>query len=78
VYDLLHDKKNIIQNVGEDYVSYQKFNTLPTYAMLTFTYKFNRMGSLKAKGAAGFMQDMIEGGGPRPMHGGTPPPMPPR
>ena len=85
VYDLLHDKKNIIQNVGEDYVSYQKFNTLPTYAMLTFTYKFNRMGSLKAKGAAGFMQDMIEGGGmpgggtpPPPPSGGTPPPMPPR
>ena len=41
--------------------------------MLTFTYKLNRMGSLKAKGAAGFMQDMIEGGGP----GGQRPPMGP-
>ena len=73
VYDLLHDKKNIVQTVSENSVSYQKFNTLPTYAMLTFTYKLNRMGSLKAKGAAGFMQDMIEGGGP----GGKRPPMGP-
>lgn len=86
VYDLLHDKKNIVQNVSENSVSYQKFNTLPTYCMLTFTYKLNRMGSLKAKGAAGFMQSMIEGGGmpggrggtpPPPPAGGTPPPMPP-
>ena len=73
VYDLLHDKKNIVQTVGEDYVSYQKFNTLPTYFMLTYTYKFNRMGGMKAKGAAGFMQDMIEGGGRPPM--GPPPHM---
>lgn len=77
VYDLLHDKKNIVQTVSENSVSYQKFNTLPTYAMLTFTYKLNRMGSLKAKGAAGFMQDMIEGQAPGGRRGGPPPPMPP-
>ena len=70
VYDLLHDKKNIVQTIGEDYVSYKRFNTLPTYAMLTFTYKLNRMGSLKAKGAAAWQQQMIESGGR--------PPMPPR
>lgn len=70
VYDLLHDKKNIVQTIGEDYVSYKRFNTLPTYAMLTFTYKLNRMGGLKAKGAAAWQQQMIESGGR--------PPMPPR
>ena len=70
VYDLLHDKKNIVQAIGEDYVSYKRFNTLPTYAMLTFTYKLNRMGGLKAKGAAAWQQQMIESGGR--------PPMPPR
>ena len=70
VYDLLHDKKNIVQTVGEDFVSYKKFNTLPTYAMLTFTYKLNRMGGLKAKGAAAWQQQMYENGGR--------PPMPPR
>ena len=71
IYDLLNDKKNIVQTVNETSVSYQKFNTLPTYFMLTYTYKLNRMGSLKAKGAAAWQQQMIEGGGRRPM--GPPP-----
>ena len=70
IYDLLNDKKNIVQSVNETSVSYQKFNTLPTYAMLTFTYKLNRMGGLKAKGAAAWQQQMYENGGR--------PPMPPR
>ena len=71
VYDLLNDKKNIVQTVNETSVSYQKFNTLPTYCMLTYTYKLNRMGDLKAKGAAGWQQQMIESGGRPPM--GPPP-----
>jgi hypothetical protein len=68
VYDLLHDKKNIVQTVGEDYISYKSFNTLPTYAMLTFTYKLNRMGGMRARGAAAWQQQMYEGGGRPPMH----------
>ena len=60
--DLLNQRKNIVQTVGENYVQYQRFNTLPTYAMLTFTYKLNRMGGMKAKGGAAFMQEMIESG----------------
>ena len=71
VYDLLNDKKNIVQTVNETSVSYQKFNTLPTYFMLTYTYKLNRMGSLKATGAAAWQQQMIESGGRPPM--GPPP-----
>ena len=67
VYDLLNDKKNIVQTVNETSVSYQKFNTLPTYFMLTYTYKLNRMGGLKAKGAAAWQQQMYEGGGRPPM-----------
>ena len=59
-FDLLHQKKNIVQTVGENYIQYQRYNTLPTYAMLTFTYKLNRMGDMKAKGGAAFMQEMIE------------------
>ncbi|MCQ2341773.1 MAG: outer membrane beta-barrel protein [Paludibacteraceae bacterium] len=62
-YDLLHQKKNIIQTVGENSVSYQKTNALPTYFMLTFTYKFNKMGDLKATGDAAYMQQMYESGG---------------
>lgn len=79
VYDLLHQKKNIVQVVGDNSVSYQKYNTLPTYFMLTFTYKLNRMGSLKAKGMGGHIQEMIEGGNQpgTPPHGGMPPMGPP-
>lgn len=80
VYDLLHQKKNIVQVVGENYVSYAKYNTLPTYFTVTFTYKLNKMGNLKATGMAGHMQEMLEegpapkSGGPR---GGMPPGPPP-
>ena len=73
VYDLLHQKKNIVQTVGDNYVSYRKYNTLPTYFLLTFTYKLNRMGSLKAKGMGGHIQDMLESG----QKPGTPPVGPP-
>ncbi len=75
-FDILHQKKNIVQTIGENYVSYQKANTLPTYFLLTFTYKFNRMGDLKAKGMGGFMQEMIESGAsasPSRMPMGPPP-----
>ena len=68
VYDLLNDKKNIVQTVNETSVSYQKFNTLPTYFMLTYTYKLNRMGGMKATGRAAWQQQMYEGGG-RPPYG---------
>lgn len=60
--DILNQKKNIVQTVGENYVQYQSFNTLPTYGMITFTYKLNRMGGMKATGGAAFMQEMIESG----------------
>jgi hypothetical protein len=66
VYDLLGDKKNIVQTVSENSVSYQKFNTLPTYFMLTYTLKLNRMGGLKATGAAAWQQQMYENGGRPP------------
>ncbi len=86
-YDILNQKKNIVQVVGEDYVQYRKYNTLPTYFMLTFTYKLNKMGDLKAKGRGGRMQEMMEGGGSPgrppmgppsgPPPGGVPPGPPP-
>lgn len=78
-YDLLNQKKNIVQVVGEDYVQYRKYNTLPTYFMLTFTYKLNKMGDLKAKGRGGRMQEMMESGGRPPMGppSGPPPSIPP-
>ena len=62
VYDILNQRKNIVEIVGENYVRYEKYNTLPTYFTINFTYKINRMGDLKAKGMAGKMQEMQEAG----------------
>ncbi len=76
-YDLLNQKKNIVQVVGEDYVQYRKYNTLPTYFMLTFTYKLNKMGDLKAKGKGGKMQEMMEQPRRPDMPPMGPPPGPP-
>ena len=61
--DILNQKKNVVETIGENYIQYQRFNTLPTYFMLTFTYKLNKMGDLKANGRGAFMQEMIENGG---------------
>lgn len=75
-YDLLNQRKSIVQVIGENYVQYKEYNSLQTYVMLTFTYKLNRMGGLKAKGFAGHMQEMMETG-KTPGKGGTPPMGPP-
>ncbi len=75
-YDILHQKKNIVQVITDNTVSYAKYNTLPTYFMLTFTYRLNRMGNLKATGMGGAMQDMIENG--NKTQGPMPPMGPPR
>ncbi len=83
-YDLLNQKKNIIETVGENYVKYAKYNTLPTYFLISFTYKINKMGDLKAKGPSSRMiQEIEENGGPDgegrpvgpPPDGGGQPPM---
>ena len=75
-YDLLNQKKSIVQVIGENYVQYKEYNSLQTYVMLTFTYKLNRMGGMKAKGMAGHIQDMMESGR-TPGKGGVPPMGPP-
>lgn len=60
-YDILNQKKNIVELVGENYVKYAKYNTLPTYFLVTFTYKINKMGDLQAKGMGGRIQRQLEG-----------------
>lgn len=77
VYDILHQKKNIVQVVSDNSVQYAKYNTLPTYFMITFTYKLNKMGSLKATGMGGHIQEMLESGRDPGKPGGTPPMGPP-
>lgn len=80
VYDILNQKKSIVQMVGDNTITYAKYNTLPTYFMLSFTYKLNRMGGLKATGRAAHIQDMLENGTPptdAPRPGMLPPGPPP-
>lgn len=74
VFDILHQKKNIVQTISENAVTYSKYNTLPTYFMLTCSVRLNKMGDLKAKGRAAKMQEMMESGSDR---SGMPPMGPP-
>ena len=39
VYDLLHSEKNIVQVVDDISITYHQFETLPTYALLTYSYQ---------------------------------------
>lgn len=77
VYDILHQKKNIVQVIDDNSVSYAKYNTLPTYFMLTFSYKLNKMGNLKATGMGGHIQEMMESGNEPGKPGSMPPMGPP-
>ncbi|MDP4241038.1 MAG: outer membrane beta-barrel protein [Bacteroidota bacterium] len=47
VVDILHQQKNIIQTIGDNYIQYNTYNTLPTYFLLSFTYKINQFKGTK-------------------------------
>lgn len=49
-YDMLNQRKNIRQVVDGNSISYETYNTLPTYFMLSFTYKLNKMGNIQGGG----------------------------
>jgi hypothetical protein len=40
--DILHQQLNIRQTIGDNYIQYNTYNTLPTYFLLNFTYKINQ------------------------------------
>jgi len=42
--DILRQRLNIRQTVGDNYVQNSSYNTLPSYFLLTFTYKINKFG----------------------------------
>jgi len=42
VMDILHQQLNIRQTIGDNYIQYNTYNTLPTYFLLNFTYKINQ------------------------------------
>ena len=42
VLDILHQQLNVRQSIGDNYIQYSTYNTLPTYFLLSFTYKINQ------------------------------------
>ncbi|HLP04475.1 MAG TPA: outer membrane beta-barrel protein [Paludibacter sp.] len=65
--DILGQQKNIRQTIGDNYIQYNKYNTLTSYFILSFLYKINEF---KGSGNRPFNPDQRFGpGGDRP-HGG--------
>jgi len=56
VVDILHQQKNLVQTVGDNYIQYSTYNTLPTYFLLSFTLKINKFKGADANPAANFMK----------------------
>ena len=56
VVDILHQQKNLVQTVGDNYIQYSTYNTLPTYFLLSFTYKINKFKGADSNPAANFMK----------------------
>ena len=46
--DILRQQLNIRQIIGDNYISYSKFNTLTSYFILSFSYKLNQFGDKKS------------------------------
>jgi len=47
VMDILHQQLNIRQTIGDNYIQYNTYNTLPTYFILSLTYKINQFKGAK-------------------------------
>lgn len=43
-YDLLQQKKNVSRSVTANYIEDREFNTVTRYVMLSFSYRFTRLG----------------------------------
>jgi len=55
MYDILHQKLNIRETIGDNFRELSRYNTLTTYVMLSFTYRIAKFGG----GATG--TDMMRG-----------------
>jgi len=56
--DILQQKLNIRQIIGDNYISYNKYNTLTSYFILSFSYKLNQFGDHKGGGEVRRVQGM--------------------
>jgi hypothetical protein len=73
VVDILHQQKNIIQTIGDNYIQYNTYNTLPTYFIASFTYKINQFKRPKTSGEGkpDFDRFGPPSGGDHPRNGGS-------
>ncbi|MBQ7945871.1 MAG: TonB-dependent receptor [Bacteroidales bacterium] len=70
--DILRQRLNISQTIGDNYISFQKYNTLPSYFLLTVTYKISKFGGSQRGGQStesgrsrgGYNMPGAQGGGP--------------
>ncbi len=58
-YDMLNQRKSVQEQITNNTVTFSTYNTLPTYVMLSFTYKLNKLGGRK-----------MNNDGQRPPYGG--------
>jgi hypothetical protein len=68
VMDILHQQLNIRQTIGDNYTQYNTYNTLPTYFLLSFTYKINQFKGAKNNDDHKPKFDRFGPDGDRPMH----------
>jgi len=68
VNDILHQQLNYRQTIGDNSISYSKFNTLPTYFILSFSYKIADFGGSSNR------QNRMGGAGGRDFNPGDMPP----
>ena len=79
-FDILRQQLNIRQSVGDNSVSFTKYNTLTSYFMVSFSYRIRSFGGSSARGdGMGFGREGggMRGGGGGGMRGGGGPPMQP-
>lgn len=68
--DILHQRLNIRQVIGDNYVQYSSYNTLPSYFLLTFTYKLSSFGAKDSTQSGERRQGMGDPGMRRGNYGG--------
>jgi hypothetical protein len=66
IYDILHQQTNISRSISATTITDTQANTLNSYVMLTFTYRFNTLGGQNLFGSRGGNRgggQMFQGGG---------------
>jgi len=74
--DILQQRLNIRESVGDNYIQYSSYNTLTSYFLLSFSYKINRFNGKQSNNNESQPQENFRmgprsGGGERPS-GGAP------